>query len=167
LRRGCTPADLRKAYRALVRRWHPDRFVSDPVGQVEASTRLREINGAFRVVAEDVAAPGVRVSGAADERASSTWAARAPREPGRPLSRAEIDAIVGALANDGPVDTLLAWFSVLWPFAVGFAFLVQPLGSPLLTMLDKAIGLGFVGFGVVSVVRAWWPARRRSRPTPG
>ena len=41
---------LKSRYKALVRRWHPDRFQSDPVGQAEASHRLRDINLAYELV---------------------------------------------------------------------------------------------------------------------
>ena len=33
-----------------MRRWHPDRFQSNPVGQAEASQRLRDINLAYELV---------------------------------------------------------------------------------------------------------------------
>ena len=47
---GAPPDEVRKAYKALVRRWHPDRFARDPQGQAEAGLRLRAINDAFRMV---------------------------------------------------------------------------------------------------------------------
>lgn len=41
-------SDLKRAYRRLVRTWHPDRFHGDPVRQGEAKERLSVINAAYR-----------------------------------------------------------------------------------------------------------------------
>lgn len=41
---------LKSRYKTLVRRWHPDRFQSDPVGQAEATQRLRDINLAYELL---------------------------------------------------------------------------------------------------------------------
>ena len=41
---------LKSRYKTLVRRWHPDRFQSDPVGQGEATQRLRDINLAYELL---------------------------------------------------------------------------------------------------------------------
>ena len=37
--------------------------------------------------------------------------------PGRPLTRSEIDGIVGALRTESPVDTLVQWMILAGPFA--------------------------------------------------
>ncbi|HEV8487540.1 MAG TPA: J domain-containing protein [Blastocatellia bacterium] len=52
-----TEARLKRRYKALVRRWHPDRFQSDPIGQAEATQRLRDINIAFELVATSLDSP--------------------------------------------------------------------------------------------------------------
>jgi hypothetical protein len=44
--------DLRKNYKHLVQRCHPDRFEQDPVAKEEAEIRLRELNSAFRVLSD-------------------------------------------------------------------------------------------------------------------
>ena len=46
---------LKRRYKALVRRWHPDRYESDPAGQAEATARLRTINLAYELVAASLA----------------------------------------------------------------------------------------------------------------
>jgi hypothetical protein len=43
-----TPAEVRQAYRDLVRVWHPDRFVSDERLRRKAAGRMSEINVAYR-----------------------------------------------------------------------------------------------------------------------
>jgi curved DNA-binding protein CbpA len=35
--------DLVRAYKALVKRWHPDQYTNDAQGHAEASTQMREI----------------------------------------------------------------------------------------------------------------------------
>ena len=46
-----TKDDLAAHYKALVKRWHPDRYQADPAGQAEATLRLRNINIAYEIVA--------------------------------------------------------------------------------------------------------------------
>jgi hypothetical protein len=87
---------VRKQYKALVRRWHPDRFAGDPQGQSEASVRMRAINDAYHVIVQR------------SSRTATPEAPRPPRPHGQPLSREEIERIVAALGTDGPVDLLLA-----------------------------------------------------------
>ena len=53
-----TESRLRRRYKTLVKRWHPDRFQSDPAGQAEANQKLRDINIAYDVVAAALASPG-------------------------------------------------------------------------------------------------------------
>ena len=46
---------VRKRYMSLVKRWHPDRFASDPQGQAEAGERLRVINASYSTLARRIA----------------------------------------------------------------------------------------------------------------
>ena len=48
--------EIRRAYRTLVRTWHPDRFGSDLQLQQRAQERLKEINEAYRCVQVELAA---------------------------------------------------------------------------------------------------------------
>lgn len=86
----------RSAYRTLAKRWHPDRFLSDPAGQAEASIQMRIVNDAYRRIVE-AAGP------------SGTTEARAPPEAptGRRLSREEVDRFTASIGRESFVDSLL------------------------------------------------------------
>ena len=45
---GASPEKVKKAYRTMVKVWHPDRFQSDPSLQELAHEKLKEINEAYR-----------------------------------------------------------------------------------------------------------------------
>ena len=100
---GSSHHEVRKRYKALVRKWHPDRFASDPQGQAEAAVRMRTINDAFRSVLSSrvFRSPAAPVS---------------PGQPspqaGRRLTREEIDRMVESLGKEGPLDSLFEgrWF---------------------------------------------------------
>jgi DnaJ domain len=112
-----SPAEIRRAYKALVKRWHPDRFAADPAGQAEAAIRMREINAAYRVI-RDGFVGGMRASSAPPPR---------PAAPGRRLTREEIDAMVSSIGSQGPVDIALGslrWYAdAIWLVVVGLAAL--------------------------------------------
>jgi len=95
---GSAYPTVRKRYMSLVKRWHPDRFASDPQGQAEAGERLRVINGAYSTLARHLDAP----------------VAKTPRKPGKPvgrrLTREEIDGIVAAIGSQGAFDDLFRAF---------------------------------------------------------
>ncbi|MBI5655509.1 MAG: J domain-containing protein [Geobacter sp.] len=56
LKPDATSQEVRRAYRELVRVWHPDRFGDDLHLQQLAQEKLKEINEAYRVVKVDLAA---------------------------------------------------------------------------------------------------------------
>ncbi|MDR3773041.1 MAG: J domain-containing protein [Terracidiphilus sp.] len=47
-----TKDDLQKAYREAAKRWHPDRFESDPAQRPEAEERFKRVQVAYRELAE-------------------------------------------------------------------------------------------------------------------
>jgi curved DNA-binding protein CbpA len=50
LKPGATPAEIKEAYRDLVKVWHPDRFGSDPRLRQKAEDKLTQINDAYRTL---------------------------------------------------------------------------------------------------------------------
>ncbi len=111
---------VRKRYMSLVKRWHPDRFASDPQGQAEAGERLRVINASYSTLARRLDVP----------------AAKTPRRPGKPvgrrLSREEIDALVAAIGSEGPLDD---WFRM-------FGRVSAPIESVLGALLSRVTSRG-------------------------
>jgi hypothetical protein len=56
LQPGATEAEVREAYRTLVKVWHPDRFSGDPHLQEKAQEKLKEINAPYKWVLDYMAA---------------------------------------------------------------------------------------------------------------
>ena len=155
LRRGCSRAELKRTYRDLVRRWHPDRHAGDPAGQAEATMKLRAINDAFRAVA------GAMAGAAGGTPAGPPAAPAAERyEPARPLSRREIDALVEALKTPGPVDLALDWAEVVVPVAAGFLLLL-PIGrGHYPSTWVGLLGAGCLALGITLGIRRGGTASR-------
>jgi DnaJ domain len=100
---GAPAAQVRRRYKALARQWHPDRHARDARNQAEASARMREINAAYRCLADHLAPPRSRPA----TSAAFLEGSQEDESPGRPLSREELDRMVDAIGSDGPVDWLL------------------------------------------------------------
>ena len=47
LRAGATEEEIRRAYRTLVAKWHPDKHQNDPIRLHESELRIKNINKAF------------------------------------------------------------------------------------------------------------------------
>lgn len=47
---SATRSTLRRRYKALVRKWHPDRFIGDPQRVLQATERLQAINRAYDTI---------------------------------------------------------------------------------------------------------------------
>lgn len=143
-----TRDEVRHQYKALVRKWHPDRHAKDPRSEADAAERMREINQAYRMLAEET-----------QPAAGATY--RTYSSSGR-LSREAIDDMVEALGTDGPVDWLINAVARFWTrmrVALGVlllvGFLIRPRGwLYLLIVAMAAAGL-------------YWLDRRRERePRP-
>jgi hypothetical protein len=100
-----SPDALRKQYRRLAKRWHPDRHASDPVAHADASDRMRRINDAFRLVASSLEPLAPPAPGGDAAGASPRWAGGS-RTASR-MTREEIEELVASInrSND--------W--TLWP----------------------------------------------------
>ncbi|WP_169746932.1 DnaJ domain-containing protein [Edaphobacter aggregans] len=61
LRPGASPAEIKEAYRDLVKVWHPDRFGNDARLREKAEDKLKQINDAYRLLQN--AAGGGSVAG--------------------------------------------------------------------------------------------------------
>jgi len=51
LKPGASLPEVKKAYRRLVRKWHPDQFAQDPRRRAYADAMLKEVNVAYRHLA--------------------------------------------------------------------------------------------------------------------
>ena len=105
---GAPERQVRKSYRALVKKWHPDRHAKDPQGQADAAQRMREINKAYdTILAHTAPKLPIHPRSHADGPAPGS-----PAGMGR-LSREQIDAMVRAIGTEGPLEiafgTLDAW----------------------------------------------------------
>ena len=71
--------DVKRAYRELVKVWHPDRFANDPALQKRAQEKLKEINAAFGIL-EDAFSRAERESHAASQAEAARDASSSPDE---------------------------------------------------------------------------------------
>jgi hypothetical protein len=97
LEAGTPFGEVRRRYRALARRWHPDRHAEDARNLNEATDGMRRFNDAYRTLESRLGKGPPR---AAEHRPPAP-------APGRPLSREELDAMVESIGPDGPVDWML------------------------------------------------------------
>lgn len=89
-------AAVARQYRILVKRWHPDRFASDPQGVVDATQRLRAINVAHDTIkAHWQAAPAPEVNAHRNSRGDE-WARASGASPYR-FTRDQIEEIIAAI----------------------------------------------------------------------
>jgi curved DNA-binding protein CbpA len=93
LRPGAPLGAIRSRYRALAKRWHPDRYATDPQGQAEAAIEMRAITGAYSHLTAHLGVGG----GDADLARTATSG---------PLSREQVDRMVQSIGGGSPVD----WF---------------------------------------------------------
>jgi hypothetical protein len=165
VRPGCSRGELKRAYRALVMRWHPDRHTADPVGQAEASRHLRMINAAMRVLEDHLAgggsghrtpAPGPSTPSAASEGASSSGESR-------PLSRSELDAIVHAVASESPVDIAVTLLCDIGLFILGALCFMPQKGEIGPSRRDAIVGSACVVGGIIRLI---WRRVRGERGGP-
>jgi preprotein translocase subunit Sec63 len=93
LEAGASLAEVRRRYRFLASRWHPDRHVGDQRNEAEAGAQMRRINDAYHLIVA--------------KRASEAPHSATVPPVGRRLSPDEVDALAKAIGNEGPIDWLL------------------------------------------------------------
>src|SRR5687767_9290874 len=79
---SATPDEIRSAYRALAKKWHPDRFQGDAHLRARGEARVREVNEAYRI------AKG------APRRAAIPRPPSSPPRPPSPPPRPPVDSAV-------------------------------------------------------------------------
>ena len=50
--RSATDAEVKKAYRDLAKKYHPDKYADTPLADV-ASEKMKEVNEAYRIITEE------------------------------------------------------------------------------------------------------------------
>ncbi len=171
LRPGCSERALKTQYKRLVKTWHPDRFASDPVGQADATTRVRQIIQAYGTIdAYRAIAPSQRLSaataadvtpdvnvfhGAPASRDVPHWSA------GRPLTAEEKETIARAIGYRRPFLTLTSYLTWIVPFALGcFALIATRAGGEFeVTTGNMVAGLLLLSFSAGVLVRRAWLSR--------
>jgi hypothetical protein len=145
---GVTPSatarEAKRAYKKLVRRWHPDRFANDPQGEREATARLQQITEAYQTIVQALGPDGAAVP--AGGRAY---------EPGVPLSREEIERLVETMRVEGPVEAFFKQPMWWWPLPLGLFFLASARGSSWHLLGGAAL--------VAAAPVLWWLERRQTR----
>ncbi len=149
---GSSFEDVRRRYKKLVRKWHPDRFANDPDGQAEAERQLRAINVAYKVLEDREAIFRSAQVGSQARPTPNTSGSSPP--PGQPLSREEIDRWVRGLGTKGPVDDFLESLSWAGPLVIS-GFLLYGLVRDTTCGLDVLyLILAVALVGLAGIVRA-------------
>jgi hypothetical protein len=151
---GVTPSaslrEAKRAYKRLVKRWHPDRFASDPQAQAEATLRLQRITEAYQVIAHALG-PGAAVDSVLGRQEGPRY------QPGERLPREEVERLVRSLGNEGPLDRFLQQPMWWWPLPFAVVFLLST-RSP---SYEWLFGGGVMLIALAPVI--WWLERRPSR----
>jgi len=141
--------DLARAYRALVKRWHPDQYTNDAVGHAEASAQMREINRAFSVIEES------RRSHWPVEHAVSAGVAvnaeHPPRYFGQRLTDEDLREIAEGIGNPHVFDTLAKYLFRGCCVAGGLTFI--GIGGRFERPWEVGVGTALLALSVVAIIR--------------
>ena len=133
LKPGASPEEVKQAYRDMVRVWHPDRFGHDERLRLIAQDKLKEINGAYRVLEAHFFA-----AGAAPETTA----------PDEPKPSAEASATNDApQTNHNRVVFWAALGTMLVVLAVGSVWLLKRAAAPAQEPAAARYALSFDGDG--------------------
>ncbi len=102
-----TESSLKRQYKSLAKRWHPDRYQADPAGQAEAAEKLRNINIAYELVAASLESAEPYQAGPPANIADQPFS----------LSRDQVDEIVDSINRATrfsllPEMSLHRWLSI-------------------------------------------------------
>jgi hypothetical protein len=152
---GTSERALRRQYLSLVRRWHPDRFASDPAGQEIANETLRRIIQAYELLSAAPPPPPPPSTPPPTPATHTREPTRASAPYGR-LSREEIDGIIHSMGTVGPIDAFLDMAERGWPLFVAAGLVASLLGAPGPSPARLALAFGVIVLAGV----LWW--RRRA-----
>jgi len=99
LQAGAPVEDVKRAYRDLLKVWHPDRFPNDPTFQRRATEKTQAINNAFQQLSAHLSGTCTEFRAAARARAAAE-AARRAEEEARARVREEAARRAGAEAQE-------------------------------------------------------------------
>ena len=142
-----TSDEVKRAYRALVRKWHPDHYDTDPVSREEATRTMAMINWAYhRIVNTKTDAVGNAMLG-------SSAVGSIPS----PFTRNQVDDIVKAIVSDrsftsewsDPWNRVAVWVAMIW---VTLVALVSWFGPK--TGFDPLVGRAVASVGALSLMMA-------------
>tara|TARA_Y100000385_G_C12966649_1_gene582160 strand:- start:73 stop:954 length:882 start_codon:yes stop_codon:yes gene_type:complete len=128
LRAGATEEEIRRAYRTLVAKWHPDKHQNDPIRLSEAELRIKNINRAFEKL-QSVGFQTKKTTGKKDNTAEKNADTKKKSENGNKKQKADGKRNNPNQRNDSSNSTKTAktptskkqWYSYLAIGLVGIA----------------------------------------------
>lgn len=132
LTHGASLADVRRAYRDLVKVWHPDRFGGDPRLQERAESEFKKINAAHAWLCDHSDWPARQPNVAETNRhASSEQPARGRWVNDAPPSRTASDAATQPKGSDPSAAWIglkffVAYFAFVAALSIPIALIYQP-----------------------------------------
>jgi len=100
---GVSPRDpataIRRRYRQLVKRWHPDRFREGTQAHEQATSRIRAINAAYAQIKDAPLRREAVLPARLSRAAASPGVRRHAAGPRAPLPRRRGDAVLAATAG--------------------------------------------------------------------
>lgn len=97
LRSDADEIQAKQAYKAQVRRWHPDQFPEESVAKAEAEEQLKQINIAYAQIKEHLTVHGPSSGSPAAEPPRPDTTDRARPASGQPEKKSWLDALFDAL----------------------------------------------------------------------
>jgi curved DNA-binding protein CbpA len=169
---SASPAEVRRAYLSLARRYHPDFHGNDtPVAQQEARRRMQEVNAAWHVLGDPARrrAYDLSLRAPAVPRPAGP-AGAAARYAGDDEDDADVDGAAARLPEDvaAPGEVRHRWLALAPVVLMAVAVLAGVVGmvAGVLPLVALAAGCGIVSFGlfVIAPIVVMSDSARRSPP---